>query len=313
MKRSLTRTQKRHMCVAIISLLIIICAFLVAYAVTVRQVEGKYQSRLETAQSKLNKNRKMVYVAKNLITSGSTISKDNTKYVEAFSNIPSNYFITDKDFGKLAVVNIGKDTQVLKNMVAADTMPDDLREEEFECLTLNTNLSESDYVDIRIMFPNGENYIVLSKKPIKNLTLKSNQCYLWLNEEEIVTVSSAIVDAYLHKGAKLYTVKYIEPSIQAATEVTYIPNVYVINMMRQDANIYQIASKVLSETARKEMEVRLDTFKKANGELNLTTETNQTVTDQTVTDQEAAKNYVDDLYHSDTAQSVEEGKDKYVQ
>jgi hypothetical protein len=311
MKGGLTRSQKRHMFVAIISFLIIICAFGVAYAVTVRQVEGKYQSRLEAAQNKLNQNRKMVYVAKNLIASGSTISKDNTKYVEAFSNIPIDYFITDKDFGKLAVVNIGKDTQVLKNMVAADTMPDDLREEEFECVTLNTNLSENDYADIRIMFPNGENYVVLPKKPIKNLSLKSNQCYLWLNEEEIVTISSAIIDAYLHKGAKLYTAKYIEPSIQEANKVTYIPNVHVINMMRQDTNIYQIASKALSETARKEMEIRLDAFKKANGELNLTAETNQTVTDQTVTDQEATKYYVDDLYNSDAAQSEEE--EKYVQ
>lgn len=267
MNRGLSRTQKQYVVAGIISILLIVVAAGIAYFATVRQIEGKYKARLTAAEEELTQNKKMVYMAKDEIASGSQITKDNTIYQEALSNIPTDYYINEEDIGKLAVVDIGRETPILKNMVASDNMSNDLREEEFEVVHLNTNLLENDYVDVRIMFPNGENYVVLSKKSLKNLSLEESKCFLWLNEEEIVTVSSAIVDAYLHNGAKLYTAKYIEPAIQEASEVTYTPNEDVISLMKRDLNIVEIASKVLREELRAELELRLNAYKKKYGDM----------------------------------------------
>lgn len=106
------------------------------------------------------------------------------------------------------------------------------------------------------MYPNGENYIVLSKVCLQNLEKFSNDCYLWLAEDQIMTVSSAIVDTYLHEGAILYTTRYIEDG-QDETTPNYIPTKHCITAMANDENIVEKAKAKLNASAREALETRL--------------------------------------------------------
>lgn len=87
----------------------------------------------------------------------------------------------------------------------------DSRLKEFTTISLPSDLKEYDYVDIRILFPTGEDYLVVSGKEVKRLgqNVNSNSIFLELNEEEIIRLSSAIVESYVSDAINVYAVKYL--------------------------------------------------------------------------------------------------------
>ncbi len=258
--RRLKRSTLQSIIVAIICLVVVIGAFGTAYFIYVKQLKENYQNEIDTAYKQLNDNQHYAYVAKRNIKAGEDISKENVDYKLIFSSVPENAYISEEDLGKISLLDIEESVPVQKSMITDHKISDDLREEEFNVFYLNSNLKEGEFVDIRILFPNGEDYVVLSKKAVKNLALADGNCFMWLNAEEILTISSAIVDAYLNEGSKLYTVKYIEPLIQEASIVTYNPNQEVINLIKSDPNVVQRAAHNLSIEMRSLLDDRLKNF-----------------------------------------------------
>lgn len=255
-KRIFKRTTKQNILVAFVSIIVVCIIFLV----TMWQFKRTYQKQIHSLETEINENVRTVYVAKENISAGDRIQKENLELVQVYSDLPSDYFITKKEFGKLAIVNIQPKSHILKDMVAENEIEDGLREEELNVLFLSSNLKENDFVDVRIIYPNGEDYVVLSKKATKNLQLENGRCYMWLDAGEIATISSAIVDAYLHEGSRLYTVKYIEPTIQEKSIVTYMPNQDVIQQMLNDKNLLDIATDNLLQKVRAELDKRLTEY-----------------------------------------------------
>ncbi|MEG1741668.1 MAG: hypothetical protein RR237_02195, partial [Acetivibrio sp.] len=126
-------------------------------------------------------------------------------------------------------------------------------------------LKPYDVVDIRILYPNGENYIVLSKKILKELNQERTICYLWMEEQETLFISSAMVDAYMTPGAILYTTKYVESEIQKPSIVTYIPSHQVMDLIQKNPNIVESAKLGLEKQVREKLELRLEEFIKEGG------------------------------------------------
>lgn len=62
------------------------------------------------------------------------------------------------------------------------------------------------FLDIRIRFPNGEDYIVLTDKNITYMT--ENGFYMYLDEREVHMLSSARTDVEVYGGAMLYLSSY---------------------------------------------------------------------------------------------------------
>lgn len=256
--KKLTRSQKQYLLVTLISIGVIGIGFIAAYTLTVRQLETKYKSKIVHLESEITENKKRVYTAKEEIKAGELIEKGRLEETQIYTSQPEAAFINQEDFGKLAAVDIRKSQPVLSNMLTPD-LELGLREQEFSLFKLNTNLEKNDFVDIRIRFPNGEDYIVLSKKALKGINLEENDCFLWLDEEEILNISAAIVDAYLHADTDIYTAKYIESGQQESVP-TYQPNESVMLLIANNPNIIEEAKKELDLRARKELEERLNVF-----------------------------------------------------
>ena len=132
---------------------------------------------------------------------------------------------------------------------------DDIRKEEYNSFVLPMDLKTGDYVDIRLMMPSGQNYIVVSKKEaeIPNIDGVDSVDTVCLNmsEDEILTVSSAIVDAYRITGAKLYVDKYTDAGMQKAATPTYVVTRETADLMDRDPNILKKAKEALIERYRK--------------------------------------------------------------
>ena len=125
-----------------------------------------------------------------------------------------------------------------------DITEHDTREQEYNMVILPTYLAKDDYVDIRLRLPSGEDYLVVSKKKV----VDTDDETIWMNmsEEEILTLSNAIVEAYQIIGSELYATTYIEPGIQNTATVTYVPSTSVAQLINADPNVVQKAKEELA-------------------------------------------------------------------
>ena len=165
------------------------------------------------------------------------IKKDNKEYQLQKEDETDNYYIEkngDKEYVELnsvplvAKVDMKANTVITKDLISKsdNTVADDVRREEYNVFVLPMDLATGDYIDVRLMLPSGQNYIVVAKKEvtIPNIAGTDSEDTVWLNlrEDEILSISSAIVDAARINGAKLYVTKYTEAGMQKAATPTYV-------------------------------------------------------------------------------------------
>lgn len=113
---------------------------------------------------------------------------------------------------------------------------------EFDYVKLPFVLSVGDVIDVRILFPNGQDYVVLAKKEVIHYERQAENTHegllsLMVEEEEVLRMSSALVDAILTETAELYTVRYVDPVNQAAANISYPVNRSVLSILEKNPNL----------------------------------------------------------------------------
>ena len=158
-------------------------------------------------------------------------------------------FVADH-FRKQPVVEVN--TVIASSFVTRsdDIDTDDVRIQEYNSLVLPVDLFTGDYVDIRLLLPSGQDYIVTSKKmvtiPNVNGEYLADTIQMKMSEDEILSMSNAIVEAYKIDGAKLYATKYSDAGLQEASSPTYVVNDEVAKLIESDPNIVSTAMAALS-------------------------------------------------------------------
>lgn len=187
------------------------------------------------------------------VKSGQEITADMLSPINTYSNlIPQNYIdstiLTSVESGKkvVAKVDLYKNTILTASTVTTEenTVTKDVRTMEYNMLTLPINLTIGDYVDIRITFPDGQDFIVIAKKEIKNI--QGNTVTFDMSEADIVMLNSAIVESYIMKASNIYIAKYVEPGMQEKAANTYVPTAEVIRLIETDNNIVSTAKNELT-------------------------------------------------------------------
>lgn len=152
----------------------------------------------------------------------------------------------------LAKVTMNANTVITPNLIVQsdEAVSDDTREQEYNMVVLPVDLMTDDYVDIRLMTPSGQDFIVVSKAKV-TIPVNADGSYVTdtmkvnLREDEILSMSSAIVEAYGLLGAKLYATKYVEPGMQEPSAPTYTPNAAVTSQIDNNPNIVEKAKEEL--------------------------------------------------------------------
>ena len=137
----------------------------------------------------------------------------------------------------VAKIDLSSGTVLSNSMLTQKTeqLSKDLREQQYNMISLPTDLAAGDFIDIRLQLSDGGDYIVASKKNVQ----KADATTVWLNmnEEETLAMSNAIVEYYTMAGSKLYATKYTDPGTQEAAVATYSPNDTVKALMLNNDNI----------------------------------------------------------------------------
>ncbi|MDP1513016.1 SAF domain-containing protein [Paenibacillus sp. CMAA1739] len=188
------------------------------------------------------------------ISPGEQITSKDLKEIKVpGSQAPSNLLANRSEVsGTTAKIELKKGSVLTTAMITADEPTSkDLRNRELKVVVLPSSLKSGDEVDIRIQFPTGQDYILLSKKKISRL--EGTVVWVTMNEQEILSLSSAIVDAYLHK-ASIYALTYVDPQFQPKAIPTYPPNAQVLALMNSDPNLIRVAEQKLSKQLRDSLE-----------------------------------------------------------
>lgn len=257
MKRK-KRNRMLIMIVVIVLLALIICSFFEYSKIQdLKAANTMYQTELSN-------NQQTVYVATDLINAGNIVTDTgenaNVEKQTVYTGLESYNYITESEMNTRAKVDIAAGVPVMYNMVTDVVVDNDTRDYEISVANLTTDQKENDVVDIRVIFPNGEDYVILSKKQITNLNLENCVFTSQLNEEEILRFASAIVDAYMTTGARIYTTRYVEENIQETSTPNYPVRETTIALINSDPNVVTKATETLNLEARLSLEQRLGTL-----------------------------------------------------
>ena len=200
------------------------------------------------------------------VKSGDVLKKEMFAYMEVSKNsVPSGDSVIfglpiyDEKTGDevtdeyVAKIDLKANTILTKDMVEISDQKTtaDLREQTYNTVILPPDVNTGDYIDIRLMLPDGTDYVVISKKKVTILETSSDSIKINLDEKEILTMSSAIVEAYKIKGSKLYAIKYIEAGNQKSATRTYKPRADVVEMIKSDPNVVdQAAASTYSDLSQ---------------------------------------------------------------
>jgi len=246
---------------------------------------------------------KTVYVLTADVKSGEVIDSSILKLKQAVQDVvPADYItLDDLTENTIAKLDLTKGSVLAKSLIQESTekVTADLRQQEYNMIVLPQYLDIGDYIDIRLRLANGQDFIVVSKKEIKNITEDT----IWVNmyEQEILTMSNAIVEAYKMTGAKLYATTYVEPGNQTNAIPTYVPSTEIINLINADKNITEEAKQGLVDRYTTELRARRE--QDINSQLNAYSEEAKdnletNVEKEIVNSKEARKEYIDSLNSS---------------
>ncbi|MNO13105.1 hypothetical protein D3C76_27310 [compost metagenome] len=218
----------------------------------IRQYEiEKQQMKEDTMRAKISG-----WSTKTMIAAGHTVKEEDLQAIELpVESVPKDWIQSKEDIsGKVTKISLAANTLLTETLLfEEEAAPDDLRYRDMGFIKLPGTLAVNDVVDVRIQFPTGQDYILLSKKRIQRMSLSSESVTMTIDEAEILSLSSAIVDAYLHK-ASIYALLYVEPYLQSKAIATYPANHAVLELIKQDPNIVSRAEQALQISSRSSLE-----------------------------------------------------------
>lgn len=202
----------------------------------------------------------------------------------------------------IAKIDMNMNTVLTTDMIARGALlGDDVRKQEYNAVVLPIDLVTGDYVDIRMQLPTGQDFIVVSKKEVEIPFVEGMDSVdtIWLNlsEDEILSMSCAIVETYRINGTKLYATKYTDPGMQEASIPTYPINAETRDLIIGNPNVTDQAEKALRDRYTETLvNIRNNIInKELQKEENASTNVSGKVNESIVKTQEERQNYLESL------------------
>ena len=189
-----------------------------------------------------------------------------TLSAETDQNLPT--FRLEKLTGKVAKVDMKKGSIVSETLlIKQENAGEDMRICTYSEIEYSEDIKEGSYADVRISFPNGEDYIVVRHKELLTISDEDHTLTFCLGEAELLRLSSAFVDSRQYENTKIYAIAYRD-NLQEASLITYPvnPQVYILtgwdpNVLENDS-VDSIESVSHSETElRQQLEKNLTDYR----------------------------------------------------
>ena len=201
------------------------------------------------------------------VTAGEELTADmfRMQRVQSEEDLSAAQSLTQEDLiGKRLKVSLTKGAALSADVVYEGVpITDDERRVELRELELPQTLRENEFVDIRIVFPNGEDYLVVGHKRVYRMIRDDEgevlALQLRLLEEELLRYQAACVDTKTYQDTRLYAVQYTG-EFQSAAQVYYPVNRAVFRLLQWDPNIVELFVVEAEQERRELLETHLEHF-----------------------------------------------------
>lgn len=207
--------------------IVILCGLVVSefYFLVAISNENKY------LLEQIGTHQRYVYIASEKIAKGDVLTDKNMIKAVRYSDAAQEMFITSDELGAMVSMDVEAGMYLTKNMLLSGE--ENRRNVFISEVDIPDYIQEGSRVDIRIRYPNAEDYVVISDKIIGNIAT-GNGMVLKLTEEEILMLSSAITDKSIYSGVRLYVVCYPEYEYAEAGHVTYPARKEILLLMNRE-------------------------------------------------------------------------------
>ena len=189
-----------------------------------------------------------LYVLNKDMEAGEVLKEDDMIVQNVLSKEWDMKKATIHDFlGKHVKFTLKKDTILSDELVTEkNENEENVRKVCYSYMRNAYELKKGDYIDVRIAFPNGADFIILSKKEVlateKNQNEINEGIWLSVTEEELLRMSSGVVDASMFDEAYIYATLYVD-MLQRESVVNYPVNEVVEMLIKKNPNIVTIAQE----------------------------------------------------------------------
>ncbi len=247
-------------CIAALPLVVILC----------HEKRGMEQTREELAhyeQLERGYQQAQLYVLKRDAVAGEEVTADMLcgRPVQSQEELTGAAFADREDLlGKRLKISLTKGAALQADLVYEGApVTEDERSVEIRELYLPQTLHENEFVDVRIVFPNGEDYLVVGHKRVYRIIRdeegEQQTVQLRFREEELLRYQAARVDTTVYRDCALYAVPYVG-EFQQAAEVYYPVNPAVFRLMEWDPNITDLFLVQEEQERRTVLETHLERY-----------------------------------------------------
>lgn len=207
------------------------------------QMKMDYEAEIAALDEELKSYGSMVSiwtVADNVqLFPGQTVEYNHLVSREIPESLLNESFVLEPDtvVGKYYKIALSSGTPLSMDLVMNERIGDTVREFDVVASLLPIGLKVGDYVDYRIVYPYGEDYIVLPHKRVEAIHDKTIK--FKMSETEIHYYQAALIDYFLHRdmGTVLYMTKYLEPGLQKPADRYYAIPQNIESILLADPNV----------------------------------------------------------------------------
>lgn len=172
-----------------------------------------------------------VYRLKNDVKSGTKCTEDNLESVAVPTSMAGGYTTEVKDVvGKYFLIDVAKGTPITEEMVYERVLKADDRYLDIICDRKPVGFAKGDTVDIRITFPDGQDYLLLDGKMVEDVY--GYVVRVLVNEKDILVYTGAEADwcRFYKNGdvgtsVRIYCVHHVQGGLQSASRYYPIADV----------------------------------------------------------------------------------------
>lgn len=213
---------------------------------TLSQQNSTIQAELDAIGALTN-----VYQVSTKVYSGKEIKESDLIAVSVPVSTVSDASITDMSelVGKYYKVNVNPGTILSKDMLMEEFDGTKMKyTRELKLSSVPVSTIPGDYIDLRLLIPNGEEYVVFSHKKIERMY--DTTITIKVSEEEHALLNSLISDLGQYNSYCIcYAVKYLEPGNDTDTVAYYPVQHEMENYIRFNPNIDDI-TRCINESLR---------------------------------------------------------------
>jgi len=168
---------------------------------------------------------------------GTLFNPTNVEVVQIPNSLMSEAFVTDPEMLRNSIWRISLEAEglITHDMLAFEPVGPTDRFRVIPVSAFSPSLRVGDFVDFRMITPDGLDFVVFPQKRIINIFDAGLEVIL--NETEWMVFLGAMADLAIYSGSVFYADRYVDPALQNRMFATYIPPRHIIDFMNINRNM----------------------------------------------------------------------------